>query len=99
MTKKKPIKDLAHYEGASRALVVAEVEDVLTRTAADAPPSREYQAAMGAVVRMDAAEVTAVLVETAAIAGELVIRLAAAQGEDPRETWARLLSTEWHHAE
>lgn len=99
MTEKKPIKGLEHYEDAARALVVAEVEDVLTRTAADAPPSQEYQDAMTAVVRMDAGEVTAVLVETAALAGELVVRLAAARGEDPRETWAWLLSTEWHRAE
>lgn len=82
------------YREAARALVVAEVEDVLTRTA-DMPPGEQYSATSHGIAQMDPRDVLSVLVETAAVAGEAVIRLAAARDEDPRKTWDWLMSTPW----
>jgi hypothetical protein len=82
------------YREQAHALVVAEVEDVLTRTA-DMPPSEQYSVTAQAIVRMNPPDVLSVLVETAAVAGEAIIRLAAARDEDPRKTWEWLMSTPW----
>jgi hypothetical protein len=82
------------YRDTARALVVAEVEDVLTRTA-DMPPGEQYSATAHGIAQMAPPDVLSVLVETAAVAGEAIIRLAAARDEDPRKTWDWLMSTPW----
>lgn len=82
------------YRETARALVVAEVEDVLTRTA-DMPPGEQYAAVAHGIAQQHPHDVLSVLVETAAVAGEAIIRLAAARDEDPRKTWDWLMSTPW----
>jgi hypothetical protein len=84
----------AGFREAARTLVVAEVEDVLTRDA-DMPPGEQYATVAHAIAQLHPQDVLSVLVETAAVAGEAVIRLAAARGEDPRKTWEWLMSTPW----
>ncbi|MEU9857278.1 hypothetical protein [Streptomyces sp. NPDC047974] len=42
--------------------------------------------------------IASVLVETSAIAGEAIIRLARARAEDPSRTWEWLMATEWTKA-
>jgi hypothetical protein len=83
------------YRKHARALVVAEVEDVLTRTDADSQPGPQYTDTARTIAKLPPAEQLSVLVETAAVAGEAIIRLAAARGEDPRATWEWLMSTPW----
>lgn len=82
------------YREAARVLVVAEVEDVLTRTA-DMPPGEQYSTVAYTLAQLHPQDVLSVLVETAAVAGEAVIRLAAVRDEDPRKTWDWLMSTPW----
>lgn len=90
----------AVYRDQARALVVAEIEDVLTRTDRGEPgPQYRDAARVVATSRPRPQHQLSVLVEAAAIAGEAVIRLAAARGEDPRATWEWLLSTPWTGAE
>lgn len=88
----------AMHRDHARALVVAEIEDVLTRTA-DGKPAPQWADTAKAITKLHPADQLSVLVETAAIAGEAVIRLAATRSEDPRATWQWLLATEWTGAD
>lgn len=88
----------AGYRKHARALVTAEIEDILTRTDDGVPESQWAQAA-GAVAALSRPDALSILVETAAIAGEAIIRLAAARGEDPRATWQWILTTPWTGSE
>jgi hypothetical protein len=79
-------------EGLADDLVLAEVHDVMTQ-----PPgsvAQPYEDVVARINELDAAR--GVLVEVTAIAGEVLIRLAAARGEDTHKTWDWLMATEWH---
>jgi hypothetical protein len=77
-------------------MVVAEIEDCLT--AVNQEVSSQYTDELKALGARPKAEVAGVAIEAVAIAGEAVIRLATARGEDPRATWQWLMSTEWTDA-
>ncbi|MFJ9376833.1 hypothetical protein [Streptomyces sp. NPDC101455] len=89
----------AEYRDLARALVVAEVEDVLTRTDPSQQPGPDWHGTAQTISQLSTGGQASVLVEATAIAGEAVIRLAAARGEDPRATWEWLMTTEWTGAE
>jgi hypothetical protein len=81
----------------ARRLVIAEIEDVLTISEHRMTPGEQY-ASVAAEIAND--QIAAhVLVETAALAGEVVIRLAHTRREDPRATLHWLLTTKWTAAD
>jgi hypothetical protein len=85
------------YRILAQRLVTAEIEDVLTISEYRITPGEQY-ASVAAEIAND--QIAAhVLVETAALAGEVVIRLAHIRGEDPRATLHWLLTTEWTTAD
>ena len=91
------IDEQASYRVLAQRLVIAEIEDVLTISDRDTPAGEQYGTVAAEVVNGHTA--AHVLVETAALAGEAVIRLAQNRGEDPRATLHWLLTTEWTTAD
>jgi hypothetical protein len=87
-------EDENRWADLARRIVAAEVEDALTRRAADEQPTAEHMdlaALMDAVATSSDAE--QVLIEITAIAGEAIMRLSRELGEDPRATLEWIAST------